>query len=155
MTCCGLAIKINSYVPQTERLQISDHRLSISFAVVKWPITFVVMTLFIRYLLKTKSNRILLHSVLLFRVESRLMFPILSCHEIFILKNTVIDNTFFSPGPRFVVQIGDKTIDYNEEFRLFLATRNPSPEIPPDAQSVISEVNFTTTRAGLSSQVSL
>jgi len=52
-----------------------------------------------------------------------------------------------------VVQIGDKTIDYNQEFRLFLATRNPSPEIPADAASVITEVNFTTTRAGLTSQV--
>jgi dynein heavy chain 2 len=47
-----------------------------------------------------------------------------------------------------VVQIGEKTIDYNEEFRLFLTTRNPQPEIPPDAASVITEVNFTTTRAG-------
>ena len=53
-----------------------------------------------------------------------------------------------------MVQIGDKTIDYNEEFRLFLTTRNPAPEIPPDAMSVITEVNFTTTRAGLTGQVS-
>jgi len=58
-------------------------------------------------------------------------------------------------GPRFVVQIGDKMIDYNEEFRLFLTTRNPNPEIPADAASVITEVNFTTTRAGLTSQVCL
>jgi dynein heavy chain 2, cytosolic len=64
-----------------------------------------------------------------------------------------LQTCFDFAGPRFVVQIGDKTIDYNEEFRLFLATRNPNPEIPPDASSVISEVNFTTTRAGLSSQV--
>ena len=56
-------------------------------------------------------------------------------------------------GPRFVVQIGEKTIDYNEEFRLFLTTRNPAPEIPPDAASVVTEVNFTTTRAGLTGQV--
>ncbi|XP_050986096.1 LOW QUALITY PROTEIN: cytoplasmic dynein 2 heavy chain 1 [Labeo rohita] len=56
-------------------------------------------------------------------------------------------------GPRYVVQIGDKVIDYNEDFRLFLATRNPSPFIPPDAKSVITEVNFTTTRAGLRGQL--
>ena len=60
---------------------------------------------------------------------------------------------FFSLGPRYVVQIGEKTIDYNEEFRLFLTTRNPAPEIPPDAASVITEVNFTTTKAGLTGQV--
>ena len=57
-------------------------------------------------------------------------------------------------GPRFVVQIGEKLIDYNEEFRLFMCTRNPAPEIPPDAMSVLTEINFTTTRAGLSGQVS-
>ncbi|XP_053095782.1 cytoplasmic dynein 2 heavy chain 1 isoform X3 [Pangasianodon hypophthalmus] len=56
-------------------------------------------------------------------------------------------------GPRYVVQIGEKVVDYNEDFRLFLATRNPSPFIPPDAASIITEVNFTTTRAGLRGQL--
>ncbi|KAM6946318.1 LOW QUALITY PROTEIN: cytoplasmic dynein 2 heavy chain 1 [Aplochiton taeniatus] len=56
-------------------------------------------------------------------------------------------------GPRYVVQIGDKVIDYNEDFLLYLATRNPSPFIPPDAASVVTEVNFTTTRAGLRGQL--
>ena len=56
-------------------------------------------------------------------------------------------------GPRYVVQIGDKAIDYNEDFRLFLTTRNPLPDITPDAASIISEVNFTTTKAGLTAQV--
>nr|XP_023648221.1 cytoplasmic dynein 2 heavy chain 1 isoform X1 [Paramormyrops kingsleyae]XP_023648222.1 cytoplasmic dynein 2 heavy chain 1 isoform X1 [Paramormyrops kingsleyae] len=56
-------------------------------------------------------------------------------------------------GPRCVVQIGDKVVDYNEEFRLFLVTRNPSPLIPPDAASVVTEVNFTSTRAGLRGQL--
>ncbi|XP_076467409.1 LOW QUALITY PROTEIN: cytoplasmic dynein 2 heavy chain 1-like [Babylonia areolata] len=56
-------------------------------------------------------------------------------------------------GPRYVCQIGEKTIDYNEEFRLFMTTRNPNPEIPPDAAAIITEVNFTTTRAGLTGQL--
>ncbi|XP_044933442.1 cytoplasmic dynein 2 heavy chain 1 isoform X4 [Mustela putorius furo] len=56
-------------------------------------------------------------------------------------------------GPRYVVQIGDKIIDYNEEFRLFLSTRNPNPFIPPDAASIVTEVNFTTTRSGLRGQL--
>ncbi|XP_034023634.1 cytoplasmic dynein 2 heavy chain 1 [Thalassophryne amazonica] len=56
-------------------------------------------------------------------------------------------------GPRYVVQIGDKVVDYNEDFCLFLATRNPTPFIPADAVSVITEVNFTTTRAGLRGQL--
>ncbi|CAF93625.1 unnamed protein product, partial [Tetraodon nigroviridis] len=56
-------------------------------------------------------------------------------------------------GPRYMVQIGEKFIDYSEDFRLFMATRNPAPFIPPDAASVITEVNFTTTRAGLRGQI--
>ncbi|XP_068612804.1 cytoplasmic dynein 2 heavy chain 1 isoform X2 [Brachionichthys hirsutus] len=56
-------------------------------------------------------------------------------------------------GPRYIVQIGDKVVDYNEDFRLFMATRNPTPFIPPDAASVVTEVNFTTTRAGLRGQL--
>lgn len=59
----------------------------------------------------------------------------------------------FLTGPRYVVQIGEKFIDYHEDFRLFMATRNPAAFIPPDAASVITEVNFTTTRAGLRGQV--
>ena len=56
-------------------------------------------------------------------------------------------------GPRYVVQIGDKAIDYNEDFCLFLTTRNPLPDITSDAASIVSEVNFTTTKAGLTAQV--
>ncbi|NXC70641.1 DYHC2 protein, partial [Anhinga anhinga] len=56
-------------------------------------------------------------------------------------------------GPRYAIQIGEKMIDYNEEFRLFLSTRNPNPFIPPDASSIVTEVNFTTTGSGLRGQV--
>lgn len=58
-------------------------------------------------------------------------------------------------GPRYAIQIGEKMIDYNEEFRLFLSTRNPNPFIPPDAAAVVTEVNFTTTGSGLRGQVSM
>jgi dynein heavy chain 2 len=56
-------------------------------------------------------------------------------------------------GPRYVVSVGDKIIDYNEGFRMFLVTRNPSPDIPPDAASLLTIVNFTVTRSGLEGQL--
>lgn len=52
-----------------------------------------------------------------------------------------------------MILVGDKMVDYNESFRLYLATRNPAPEIPPDAASIITEVNFMTTKAGLTGQL--
>ena len=56
-------------------------------------------------------------------------------------------------GPRWVVQIGDKLIDYNEGFQLFMATRDSYIEIPPNAISLISVINFTVTKSGLEGQL--
>ncbi len=56
-------------------------------------------------------------------------------------------------GARKVVQVGDKQLDYNENFRIYLVTRNPNPDLPPDAKSLITEVNFTVTKAGLEGQL--
>jgi len=56
-------------------------------------------------------------------------------------------------GPRFVVSVGDKMVDYNEGFKLYLVTRNPNPEIPPDAAALVTQVNFTVTKSGLEGQL--
>jgi dynein heavy chain 2 len=56
-------------------------------------------------------------------------------------------------GPRWVVQVGDKVIDYNENFRILLVTRNPNPDLPPDTAALVTEVNFTVTRSGLEGQL--
>jgi len=56
-------------------------------------------------------------------------------------------------GMRLMVQVGDKVVDYNESFRLFLVTRNPYPVIPPDASPLIAQVNFSVTRGGLQGQL--
>ena len=52
-------------------------------------------------------------------------------------------------GPRWVVSVGEKTIDYSESFRMFLATRSPAPCVPPDVASLITVVNFSVTLSGL------
>ncbi|XP_068211563.1 cytoplasmic dynein 2 heavy chain 1 [Palaemon carinicauda] len=58
-----------------------------------------------------------------------------------------------SQGPRYVIELGEKTLDYNDNFKLFLATRSPTPELPPHIMSILTSVNFTTTRAGLTGQL--
>ncbi|KAJ3146349.1 Cytoplasmic dynein 2 heavy chain 1 [Geranomyces michiganensis] len=56
-------------------------------------------------------------------------------------------------GPRSVLQLGEKTVDYNEDFRLYLVTSRSSFTIPSDAQGYVQGVNFTVTRAGLAGQL--
>lgn len=66
----------------------------------------------------------------------------------------VLRKDLIHEGSRDVLPIGNKMVDYNSSFQLYLATRNPTPSIPPDAEAVVSVVNFTPTGAGLISQVS-
>ena len=56
-------------------------------------------------------------------------------------------------GPRYVVNVGDKVVDYNEGFKMLLVTRNPNPELPPDAAALVAQVNFSVTRSGLEGQL--
>lgn len=48
-----------------------------------------------------------------------------------------------------MLQIGDKQIDFNETFRLFLTTRNSNIELNPNEKDLVSFVNFSVTRSGL------
>ena len=59
----------------------------------------------------------------------------------------------YHQGPRKVVSVGDKVVDFNENFRLYLVTRNPDPDLPPDAASLVTQINFTVTRSGLEGQL--
>eukprot|EP00049_Salpingoeca_infusionum_P001770 m.50835 g.50835 ORF g.50835 m.50835 type:complete len:4155 (+) comp11193_c0_seq1:125-12589(+) len=65
----------------------------------------------------------------------------------------VVRGDLVAQGPRFCVHIGDKLVDYNEDFRLILVTRKPESDLPPDVRSYVTEINFTVTQAGLSGQL--
>ena len=65
----------------------------------------------------------------------------------------ILRRDFSGQGVYKIVPVGDKQVDYNPNFRLFMTTRNANPDIPPDAKAIISTVNFTTTRAGLTGQL--
>ena len=42
-----------------------------------------------------------------------------------------------------MVPVGDKLVDYNENFVLFMATRNSNIDLPPDAAALITQVYNT------------
>lgn len=65
----------------------------------------------------------------------------------------VLRKDLIHQGPRWVVQCGDKTVDYNDGFRLFFATRDSFLDIPPNAAPLVLIVNFTVTKSGLESQL--
>ncbi|KAL4440929.1 hypothetical protein ABPG74_009342 [Tetrahymena malaccensis] len=52
-------------------------------------------------------------------------------------------------GPRWVVMIGDKYVNYNENFKLYLCTRNSGIEINANTSALVSIINYTVTKSGL------
>ncbi len=60
-------------------------------------------------------------------------------------------------GPRATVRLGEKEVDFNEEFRLFITTRQPRTSVgavrPACAASLVTVVDFQMTRAGLVGQL--
>ncbi|KAJ1640034.1 dynein heavy chain and region D6 of dynein motor-domain-containing protein [Pavlovales sp. CCMP2436] len=65
----------------------------------------------------------------------------------------IVRRDLLRQGPRWVVQVGEKQIDYNDSFRLILATRNQTPLLPPDSAALVTLVNFSVTRGGLEGQL--
>lgn len=52
-------------------------------------------------------------------------------------------------GPRWVVMIGEKAVDFNETFNMYLTTRNSSIHLPPHTVSLVQVINYTVTKSGL------
>ena len=51
-----------------------------------------------------------------------------------------------------MITLGDQDIDLSPSFTIFLSTRDPTVEFPPDIGSRVTIVNFTVTRSSLQSQ---
>ena len=52
-------------------------------------------------------------------------------------------------GPRQMISIGDKQIDFNENFRIYLTSRDNSLELKPSQKDLIGFINFSVTKSGL------
>lgn len=53
-----------------------------------------------------------------------------------------------SQGRSLYVKLGDKDVEYNRGFRLFLHTKLSNPHYPPEIQVETTMVNFTVTEVG-------
>ena len=51
------------------------------------------------------------------------------------------------------IKIGDKEVEYNPKFRLFLHTKMANPHYKPELQAQTTLINFTVTRQGLEDQL--
>ncbi|XP_066262863.1 dynein heavy chain, cytoplasmic isoform X3 [Euwallacea similis] len=68
------------------------------------------------------------------------------------ILNPVLNRELRRTGGRVLITLGDQDIDLSPSFIIFLSTRDPTVEFPPDICSRVTFVNFTVTRSSLQSQ---
>ena len=68
------------------------------------------------------------------------------------ILNPVLNREIRRTGGRVLITLGDQDIDFSPTFTMFLSTRDPTVEFPPDICSRVTFVNFTVTRASLQAQ---
>ncbi|RIA96574.1 dynein heavy chain [Glomus cerebriforme] len=68
------------------------------------------------------------------------------------ILNAVLNKELRRTGGRVLIRLGGQDIDFSPSFTLFLSTRDPSVNFPPDVCSRVTFVNFTVTRGSLQSQ---
>jgi dynein heavy chain 1 len=68
------------------------------------------------------------------------------------ILNPVLNREIRRTGGRVLITLGDQDIDFSPMFTMFLSTRDPTVEFPPDICSRVTFINFTVTRASLQAQ---
>ncbi|CAH1756141.1 13650_t:CDS:10 [Entrophospora sp. SA101] len=68
------------------------------------------------------------------------------------ILNAVLNKELRRTGGRVLIRLGGQDIDFSPSFTLFLSTRDPSVNFPPDVCSRVTFVNFTVTHSSLQSQ---
>lgn len=51
-----------------------------------------------------------------------------------------------------VVYVGERVVDHNPAFKLYLVTRTANPSLTPDVEPLLTVTNFSITRSGLESR---
>ena len=67
--------------------------------------------------------------------------------------NPVIGRKTIKKGSRLYIALGDKEVELNPDFRLFLHTKLSNPHYAPEVQAETTLVNFTVTEQGLEDQL--
>lgn len=68
------------------------------------------------------------------------------------ILNAVLNKELRKAGGRVLVRLANQDIDFSPSFRMFLTTKDPSVDFPPDVCSRVTFVNFTMTRGTLQTQ---
>merc|ERR1719247_3243137 len=65
----------------------------------------------------------------------------------------LLQKAFYKAGSLLMIKLGDATLEYSPNFKLFLTTKLANPHYPPEVCVTVCLLNFVTTAEGLSDQL--
>jgi len=65
----------------------------------------------------------------------------------------IVGRNKIKKGRNFFVKVGDKEVEWSNEFHLFIHTKLSNPHYPPEIQAECTLINFTVTEDGLEDQL--
>lgn len=72
------------------------------------------------------------------------------------VMDPVLDNILMKSliqiGKNSYVKVGDKELEYDKDFKLYITTRMPNPHYTPEVSTKVTVVNFTVKESGLEEQ---
>ena len=67
--------------------------------------------------------------------------------------NPILGRNIIKKGRRQLIQVGDREVEFNPNFKLFLQTKLANPHFQPEIQAQTTVINFTVTLDGLEEQL--
>merc|ERR1719183_1375927 len=69
------------------------------------------------------------------------------------ILDPVLQKATFKQGTLEMIRLGDSTIEWSKDFKLFLTTKLPNPHFPPEICVAVTILNFMATLDGLQDQM--
>lgn len=66
--------------------------------------------------------------------------------------DNVLNKSLINVGKMLCVKVGEKEIEYNPKFKLYITTRMSNPHYQPEISTKVAIVNFTVKESGLEEQ---
>jgi len=92
------------------------------------------------------------------QVENAIQFgnPVLLqdvMEEIDPILEPVLAKSFIKRGNQTLIKLGDKEVDFNFDFKLYITTKLPNPHYTPEISTKVAIVNFAVKQQGLEAQL--
>jgi len=159
--CIGDPVKIRQWVIDT----LPNDALSIDNAIIsdnarRWPLMIDPQMQANKWVKKTEQNIKVLRLNMAFvrELENCIQFGIPVILEnieetLDAILDPVLQKATFKEGTLEMVRLGDSTIEWSKDFRLYLTTKLPNPHFPPEICVALGILNFMATVDGLQDQM--